>query len=275
MAAQLSYRHVDSERVNRTKLRSDLTTYATNLASYIRTNMPLAGVSDVVGGGTIVPTPFANGVTVRQTSNPNQDSTVTPTVTATIPSEYFATLSVTVPGAAAQTFNSFDIYGHRLSIFFDTTFTPTLYLDGVAQVSGSSNISKEIPGANSGERQHPVVSRTFADQQLTQYVTAESNANNAGYVVATGWDQVGRGMIEKHRGILHQAINSGAASNSELVLGRNIRSVIGLHVARAVCRAAATRRPVTRHRDAILSTAAASREKLSGPVSPAPMWICR
>jgi RHS repeat-associated protein len=210
------------EGVNRTKLRSDLTTYATNLASYIRTNMPLAGVSDVVGGGTIVPTPFANGVTVRQTSNPNQDPTVTPTVTATIPSEYFATLSVTLPGAATQTFNSFDIYGHRLSIFFDSTFTPTLYLDGVAQVTGSAN--------NEGD-QVPIQESvtipwaTFANQSLTQYVTAESSANNAGYVVSTGWDQVGRDMIEKHRSILRQAINSGNAANSELVLGETVAMI--------------------------------------------------
>jgi len=210
--------------VNRTTLRNDLTTYATNLAGYIRTNLPLAGVSDLVGGGTIVPTPFTNGVTVRQTSNPNQDPSVQPIVTASIPSEYLATLSVTLPGAATQTVNSVDIYGHRLSIFFDTSFTPTLYLDGAALTTG-------FP-FNEGDQVEVDESVNIpwfpnAGQSLQQYITAESNANSAGYVVATGWGQVGRGMIEKHRGILTQAIASGAPSNSELVLGE-ASEVLGL-----------------------------------------------
>jgi hypothetical protein len=69
--------------VNRNNLRNDLTTYAGNLASYLRSNLPQAGVSDVVGGGTIVPTPIRNGQTVRQTTNPNQYAA--PTDWSTIP----------------------------------------------------------------------------------------------------------------------------------------------------------------------------------------------
>jgi RHS repeat-associated protein len=210
------------QNVNRTALRSDLATYAGNLASYIRTNLPAAGVSDVVGGGTIVPTPFANGHTVRQTTNPNQSAA--PTAWASIPSEYYATLSVTLPGAAAQTFNSFEIYGHRLSIFFNASFVPTLYLDGAAVVSGSAaNQGDSVPIQESVS----VPWYTSADQSLTQYVSAETNQNggSSGYVVQTGWDQVGRGMIEKHRKLLTQAINSGAAANSELVLGETVAMV--------------------------------------------------
>ena len=208
--------------VNRAALRTDLTTYATKLASYIRTNMPLAGVSDVVGGGTIVPTPFSNGQTVRQTSNPNQDQSVQPAISATIPNQYFATLSITMPGAPAETFNSVDIYGHRLSIFFNSAFKPTLSLDGTAVTTGSGHTEgAQVPIQESVT----IPWASFANQSLTQYVTAESSANNAGYVVATGWDQVGRGMIEKHRTILRQAINSGAAANSELVLGETVAMV--------------------------------------------------
>ena len=211
------------KNVNRTNLRNDLATYSSNLASYIRTNLPTAGVNDVIGGATIVPASFTNGQTVRQTANPNQSAAPTPW--ASIPSSYYATLSVTLPGAAPKTFNSFDIYGHRLSILFSASMVPTLYLDGAALVSGATqlsgnsvpiNFSVDIPWAQ------------FADQSVTQYITAATNQNggNVGYVVQTGWDQVGRGMIEKHRRVLHQAITNGVPANSELVLGETL-AVLG------------------------------------------------
>jgi RHS repeat-associated protein len=209
------------QNVNRNNLRNDLASYAGQLATYIRNNLPTGGVSDVVGGGTITPAPFSNGQTVRQTTNPNQYGI--PTDWTSIPSQYNATFSVTLPGAAAQTYNSTDVYGHRLSIFFNSSYVPTLYLDGAAVLSGSASsqgaqvgiaFSISIPWA------------TWANQSRTQYISAQTNQNSGGYVVQTGWDQVGRGMIEKHRKLLSQAINSGAAANSEPVLGESL-AVIG------------------------------------------------
>ncbi len=209
--------------VNRTQLRTDLTSYASKLAAYIRSSESRAGVNDIVGGGIIVPTPIVNGQTVRHATNPNQYGTVTDWTS--IPSSYYATLSVTLPGAATQTYNSDDIYGHRLSIFFNAAFVPTLYLDGTAVVSGSA----ASQGAQVGiDFNISIPWATFANQSRTQYISAETNQNggSGGYVVETGWDQVGRGMIEKHRTLLHQAIKSGAASNSELVLGETL-AVLG------------------------------------------------
>jgi RHS repeat-associated protein len=205
--------------INRTQLRNDLTTYSSNLAAYIRTNAPMAGVEDIVGGGFIAPTPFANGQTVRQSTNPFE--TGTPTDWTTIPSNYYATLSVTLPGSTAQTFNSDDIYGHRLSIFFNSSFVPTLYLDGVSVVSGSASTQGTPVGI---QINIAIPWATFADQSRTQYVNAETNENSGsgGYVLLTGWDQVGRGMIEKHRKALRQEINAGGASTSEPVLGESL-----------------------------------------------------
>jgi YD repeat-containing protein len=209
---------ISVQGVNRTALRNDLATYAGKLATYVRTNMPTAGVSDLVGGGTIVPAPFTNLQTVRQTTNPNQYAP--PTAWTAIPSEYFATLSISIPGAPTQTFNSTDIYGHRLSIFFSSSYIPTMYLDGVAVVSGSA----QFQGAQVAIQESTSLPfASFADQSVTQYVSADSNQNgNAGYVVQTGWDQVGRGMVEKHRKLLTQAIASGASPTSELVLGETV-----------------------------------------------------
>jgi RHS repeat-associated protein len=209
--------------VNRTQLRADLTTYASNLAAYIRTNAPTAGVSDVLGGGTIIPTPLTNGQTIRQTANPNQSGP--PATVATLPAAYTATISITLPGASAYTFNSTDIYGHRLSIFFNSSYVPTLYLDGVAVVNGTAQTQgAQVPIAFSIS----IPWATFANQSHTQYISAQTNQNggNGGYIVQTGWDQVGRGMIEKHRKLLNQAIASGATPNSEAVLGESL-AVIG------------------------------------------------
>src|ERR1700676_3455295 len=79
--------------VNRTQLRNDLTAYANNLAAYIRSNAPMAGIKDIVGGGKITPTPLVNGQTIRLSSNPNESGT--PTDWAAIPSNYLATLTIT------------------------------------------------------------------------------------------------------------------------------------------------------------------------------------
>ena len=210
--------------VNRTQLRSDLTGYANNLTSYIQNNYPTAGVSDIIGGGVIVPTPLSNGQTLRQTSNPNQSGA--PTDWTAIPSQYNATLSITIPGATAQTYNSSDIYGHRLSIFFSSTYVPTLYLDGTAVTSGSASSQGTQVGI---QLAITIPWATWASQTQTQNISAQTNQNggSVGYVIQTGWDQVGRGMIEKHRSLLNQAIASGAASNSELVLGESLE-MLGL-----------------------------------------------
>lgn len=223
--------------INRTQLRNDLSAYANNLAAYIKSNLPTAGMSDVIGGGTILPTPFANGQTVRYTSNPNNPSG-TPTDSSSIPSGYYATLQVWVLNQNGNedtawanscpnncTFNSSDIYGHRLSIFFNSSYAPTLYLDGTAIATGTP-----APPQN-GVTAHVNVKFTvltpwapIATNYHIQTIAAQTNqgGGSSGYIVSTGWDQVGRGMIEKHRKLLKQYIASGAASNSEPVLGESL-----------------------------------------------------
>jgi hypothetical protein len=207
--------------VNRANLRNDLTAYSNNLASYIKTNLPAAGVSDIVGGGTIIPSPFTitSGQTVRQTTNSNQGGT--PTDYTSIPSGYFATLSITLPGAAAQTYNSDDIYGHRLSIFFNSSYVPTLYLDGSTVVSGSASTKGTSVGVTFAVT---IPWATWASYSHTQNISAQTNQNggSGGYIVMNGWDQVGRGMIEKHRKLLNQAIAGGATTNSEAALGESL-----------------------------------------------------
>ncbi|MCQ4437650.1 hypothetical protein NO135_21880, partial [Clostridioides difficile] len=42
-----------AQNITRTNIRNNLTTYANNLATYLRSNMPAATVDDVVGGKSI------------------------------------------------------------------------------------------------------------------------------------------------------------------------------------------------------------------------------
>ncbi|WP_026792550.1 RHS repeat-associated core domain-containing protein [Pleomorphomonas oryzae] len=207
----------------RAKLRSDLTTYANALTSNIRTNYPNAGVSDIIGGGTIVPVTMTNGQTIRQTSNPNLMPGTTPTDWGTtIPASYHATLAIGLPGAATQTYNSDDIYGRRLSVFYSagctTSCVPTLYLDGTSVVSGAAatsgtyvpiSLTVNVPWA------------TTASNSRQQYMSA-----GGAYIIQNGWDQVGRGMVERHRATLNQAIAAGGAATSEPVLGESL-AVLG------------------------------------------------
>jgi len=204
--------------VNRTGLRGDLTTYSNNLLTYIRQNLPFGGLSDVIGGATIIPTPFVNGQTVRQTSNPNQTE---PPVAwgATIDPDYEAELSVEVGNAPTATFNAPDIYGHRLSIFFNQGLSPVLYLDGAAVAIDPTSYPF---GTMVGVVETPLLPFIGSDSPATQYISAYTSGQSAGYAVTIGWGQVGRGMVEKQRALLTQYINAGNAPTSEAVAGESL-----------------------------------------------------
>jgi RHS repeat-associated protein len=130
-------------------------------------------------------------------------------------------LSITLPGATAQVYNSSDIYGHRLSIFFNSSYVPTLYLDGSTVVSGSASTKGTSVGVTFAVT---IPWATWASYSHTQNISAQTNQNggSGGYIVMNGWDQVGRGMIEKHRKLLNQAIAGGATTNSESALGESL-----------------------------------------------------
>jgi RHS repeat-associated protein len=209
----------DIASLNRTNLRNSLASYATNLVSYIRTNSPAAATMDIVGGKTIVALPL--NTQLRQSALPYAYGT--PTDSATMPPQYRTTMAVSVPGASPITFNSSDIYGHRLSLFFNAGNRPVLRLDGVIQVTGSAVATNSSVGIGITVT-HPY-SQTFANQSGTLSVLSNGSSANASYVISNGWGQVGRGMIEKHRKLLQQ--NQAAQSNSsdETVLGESLAMI--------------------------------------------------
>ena len=216
--------------VNRTALRNQLATYSTNVLNYVRQNLPTGGLSDFIGGSSIVPTAVVNGQTIRQTSNPNQ--AYSPSLWGpTIDPDYAAQFTVAFLGTSPDnqnppnvTFNSADVYGRRLSIFFNSNLAPVLYLDGAPQLTGTP-VQNESPFYVGEQISVPFL--PSGSTQTYQIIQAGTNANggSTGYVFSIGWGQTGRGMVEKHRYLLTQAINSGAAANSEAALGEGLAMI--------------------------------------------------
>lgn len=100
------------QNINTANLTSQVNTLNTNLINWINANKPDATLKDLVGGRTIVP---VTG-TVRNTSLPYQDSSVTPTVWTAIPNSYKTTLQVQYD-TINQTFYSEDISSKNLTLF--------------------------------------------------------------------------------------------------------------------------------------------------------------
>lgn len=194
--------------LNRTNVRNDLATYSTNLVNWIRVNKPTASTNDILGGKTINPLPI--GLQQRWTAIPYVCTTaqnsgcLAVTTSTTVPSALRSTLSVNVPGSAgAVMFNSSDIYGRRLTVFFNGSNQPVLALDGVTQATGSAvsaggNVALAVSVA------HPAAFQS----QLNQTLNIPAGGQ---YLISNGWGGVGRGMIERHRRLLMQAqqANSG------------------------------------------------------------------
>jgi len=150
--------------INRTNVRRDLTTYSNNLISYIKANNPAATTNDIIGGSTIDllppyapppsgPTKWGQtvlcNIVISGTCYPNGQK-VAPIAAANL-NAFRTTLTLTLGSnnssgvftslASPVTFNSSDIYGHRLSVEFDpSTNVPSLLLDGVTEVTASGTV---------------------------------------------------------------------------------------------------------------------------------------
>ncbi|WP_445371982.1 RHS repeat-associated core domain-containing protein [Methylomonas sp. HW2-6] len=199
--------------VNRTNIRNNLNTYATNLTNYLRTNQPAGVLDDAVGGMTINP---HSGGNLRQTVLPYQDTTVALTEwTTDIPANYKPTLRLQYQGID-QTYTSDAIYGKRLTITYNGSNQPVLMLDGVAQATGTATTPGTV-GNVSFTVTHSAYAQTFANQAFTQQIKAGGT-----FLIGNGWGPAGRGIIELHRQRLDEAKAAGTADTSELVLGSSL-----------------------------------------------------
>ena len=129
------------QNLNRTNVRSDMSTYANNLLTNIKTNNPDATLDEVVGGRKIV---AVSSTPQRITSHPKQ--TGSPVVWTSIPNAYRTTIRIKFPHATITSGNdlllySDDIYHKRLTLRYYSNLNKTeLRLDDVALAAGPSSL---------------------------------------------------------------------------------------------------------------------------------------
>jgi RHS repeat-associated protein len=195
--------------LNRLKIREYIARCAKNLIENVGSN----GLEDIVGGPWFKPRPINDPERETSLSYAVAGSTVDYPV---VPLEFRSKLVVIIPtelDPLEVTLYSADIYGRRLSLFFNSATQPILALDGVPKATGAA----QAPGSRVaiGFRiTHPYPTN-FADQprvgdpdqppQVTQEVTASPGG---AFVISNGWGPVGRGTIERQRRVF--AANAAA-----------------------------------------------------------------
>lgn len=202
------------QNLNRSNIRADLTTMTTNLVNYIKTNNFAAPVDDIVGGKTI------NGITLgaRLTSLSYQKPGSTPVEYTSLPNSYKHVLGVVYDNPNINvSFYVADVYGKRLSIFFNASHQAELRLDGTliatSSAQGFGSWNTVLLSAT-----HPYGS-TWADRARWMRVYADKY-----YVIANGWGLAGPGMGVIHRKKYFQNAASGLPDTDETVLGELLAS---------------------------------------------------
>ncbi len=202
------------QNINTANIRNDLSTYSMNLVDYITTNMFDAGLSDVIGGREIVKT---DSMTL-QTTLPYQLAVYAEWTD--IPAGYCTTLRIQHLGID-ETFDSAEIYGKRLTIFYNVSDQPELRLDGTLVATGSA----VTPGTYnditlSVDHPYAYLSGTYGDETFTTQIKAGGS-----YFVVNNWFGSARNIIEKHRKQLKQNEDAGGADSSEPVLGESLAMI--------------------------------------------------
>ncbi|HEX2581553.1 MAG TPA: RHS repeat-associated core domain-containing protein [Dongiaceae bacterium] len=217
--------------LNRAKLRSDLDGYAKNLMQYIRTQNPQASLAQVIGGKSIHRLPF--DAYVRQTSLYYSAGTITST--PTLASDYRTTLTLQLGWNAANgtftpltspvTFNTPDVYGHRLIVSLNGASVPSLLLDGAVQASASAAAPAGSAITIRASVVHPYNHKTFANLTNDDRMKITPMPNGL-YLIGTGWGSVDRAQIENHRKLLLQNRTQNPSNpTAEPVLGESLATL--------------------------------------------------
>jgi RHS repeat-associated protein len=220
--------------LNRSNIRNRLTSYSGNLVNYIRANNPAISTADLIGGTSIAP--LTLGTQLRQTSLSYQSASPPPENFATIPAAFRTTLTLRLgwnvnespdsftPLTSSITFNSSDIYNHRLVVSFNAASLPSLLFDGVPQLVASGTVPAQRQLTVRVSIDHPYP-ENFADQAVTDAIRVTPVANLI-YLIGTGWGSVGRGTIEKHRRLVFESTESNPGNpTAEPVLGESLAMI--------------------------------------------------
>lgn len=218
------------QNVNSANIASSLTSYANSLIGYIRANNPTATPRDVLGGNYIQPLtqPYMLPSTLPN-QTPIPPAPPVQTWTGDVPDDYRTKLQIQI-GGINKTYFGDAIYGHRLSVVYNSSAQPVLYLDGIVQATGSagaSTISYTVTFpfcfATSGTPNPacPGSGNTdiFTFQNVLQALPTYT------YAIVAGWDVTGRGMVDFHRRQLQVNKAAGHTDTSEPVLGEALNMI--------------------------------------------------
>jgi len=207
------------QNINAANINADLTAYSMALVDWIAANNPGASFNDILGGRTIIPVTGP----VRNTTLSYQDTSQPSYVYGygLLPGSYKATLQIQydlVSGVYKidKTFYSADIYGQRMTVWFNTSLEAQLYLNGTVQ--GTSAV--QTSGSSSPMYFtviHPYPT-DFADETSSIPIAA-----GGWYAVGSGWGYASRQLAELHRQTLLQNISGSATA--EAVLGESLSIV--------------------------------------------------
>src|SRR5262249_43641662 len=215
---------------NRTSIRSDLTTYANNLISYINQNNRAWNVANIIGGKTIQP---LTGSPLRI-----QHAGWVPTAAfpAICPNQLPANiecrtfLSITMPGATSTAtikLSPDQVYAHRITLTSTPSgenFFPTLLIDGAAPSCATAGPCHNTGSTVSGGTLWSM-STQITGPNLTTFATCTpvatdcrnlSYAAGSTYLLALGAGRVSRSTAEYHRKLLDQARAVGNPDTSEV-----------------------------------------------------------
>ncbi|OAM51999.1 hypothetical protein A7981_00445 [Methylovorus sp. MM2] len=210
------------QSINRTNIRNNLNTYASNFATWLRINKPTATLDDVIGGATIIPTSDTH---LRQTSLPNQNFGESTFYWDELPNYLRVTIRMQLPGIDETLFMD-DIYGKRLTVTYNASRQPIIKLDGAqvgtTGIAGAANTKQDI----NFTVLHNAYVENFANQNF------QSSINVGGtYFIANSVGYVGRGLVQKFRMAAQDKLAQGVVSTDETVMGSSLGSLGALYSA--------------------------------------------
>jgi len=205
-----------TQGLNETNIRDALTGYSMNLHSYLKTNLPNGSLEDVLGGREIIP----------EEAMPLETSLPYPSAVlyewTEIPDSYRHHFRVQHEGID-HTFATHEIYGKRLSIFYNYLDEPELRLDGDLIATGwwcypgyyyDITLTVDHPYAANGG--------TYGDQTFTRGILAGGQ-----YVITSNFGGMTDKVIAPRNLLLSENMHAGLASDSEPIRGETLH-IMGL-----------------------------------------------
>lgn len=226
------------QKMNRGNIRSDLDTFTMNLVDYIKNNAigsasaGTATIDDILGGEKIVPA----AIPLLQTSLPYQMPGDTPNVwTGAVPNSYRPTLQIQMVNQDNSSVIDFDytafsddLAASRLTIWYDGSDVPSLYLNGSAVATGVAQdpfgwatwvvLTVVHPAYDASE--YPISWQQW--YQTTFQWNQGPIIPGSYYLIGNAWGNLGRGQLTYHQKQLAAAEAAGGAATDESVLGEKL-----------------------------------------------------